>query len=83
MQSFKKKNNERSLRYLKTDKQTDRRVDEQGRLLWTPTGKHGIQRSETFDERFLRKWPKPSILHPLNDDFPHIFHHIQMMNCIA
>lgn len=31
--------NEQSLRYLKTDRQTDG----QGRLPWTPLGEHGVQ----------------------------------------
>ena len=31
------------LRYLKTDGRTDRRTDRQGRLLWTPRGKPGVQ----------------------------------------
>ena len=37
------KTNERSPRYLKTDGLTDGQTDGQGRLLWTPSSKLGVQ----------------------------------------
>ena len=42
MQSF-RKTNEQYLRYLKTDRRADRQTYRQGQLLWTPTGKPGVQ----------------------------------------
>ena len=49
MQNF-RKNNERSLRYLKTDEQTDRRIDEQKRLLWNPSGEPRVKNVSTSDQ---------------------------------
>ena len=56
MQNFRKKTNQRYLRYLKTggptegqaDRGKDGQTDEQGRLLWTPLGKPGLQYEEIF-----------------------------------
>ena len=48
------KTNEQSPRYLKTDGLTDGQTDGQGRLLWTQTGKPGIQNEQ---KQFF--WPIP------------------------
>ena len=48
------KTNARSLRYLQTDRRIDRQTDGQGRLLWTPTGKPGVQNHTIL-------WPFPKL----------------------
>ena len=42
------KTNEQSPRYFETDGQTYRLRDGQGRLLWTPSRKPGVQNDQTF-----------------------------------
>ena len=54
MQSF-VQTNERSLRYVKADRQTDRQMVGQGRLLWTPSGKPGVQNGD-IKSYFIEKW---------------------------
>ena len=54
------KNNEQSLRYLKTDGPTNGPRDEQGRLLSTPSGKPRVQNWEDPYCCFEEKRPKRS-----------------------
>ena len=72
MQSF-RKTNEQSPRYLKTDRQTDGQADGQGRLLWTLSGKHGVQNRYKknyfvpvidFEANFFKRAGFKSLFHP-------------------
>ena len=64
------KTNERSPRYLKTDGLTDGLTDGQGGLLWTPSGKPGVQNGPWVGNPIKTK----GLSGKSDDDAPYCYH---------